>query len=105
MGKRIPISLMLLGFIILILGVFAIGIITGYFPIQDIFIDFYIFIFALVLISILGIIGAAFLGIYISHRVFSSQDFSTFEEEMLKMKTDIDYIREKIDDLTEDDSD
>ncbi len=104
MGKKIPLSLLLMGFIVLIFGILAIGIIIGYFPVGDIFTGFYTFVFALVVISILGIIGAAFLGMYISHRVFSSRDFSTFEEEMLKMKKDIDYIREKVDELVEDGS-
>lgn len=105
MNKRIPMSLLLMALIILILGGLAIMIMIGPFQIRDILIDFTVFVFALVIISILGIIGAAFLGIYISHRVFSSQGFSSFEEEMLKMKWDVRHIRKKVDELAEKDSD
>ncbi len=98
-------SLLLMGFIVLMLGILSVSIMAGFFRVGDFLTDFYTFVFALVVISILGIIGAAFLGIYISHRVFSSRDFSTFEEEMLKMKGEVEYIRKKIDELMEKGSD
>ncbi len=91
--------LLMLGMIVMLLGLLAIGLITGFFPVGDLLTDFYTFVFALVVISILSIIGATFLGIYISHRFFSAREFSAFEEEMLKVRDDIRYIRKKIDEM------
>ena len=101
MSRRLPMPLMLLGMVVMLLGLLAIGMITGYFAIGDLLTDFYTFVFALVVISILSIIGATFLGIYISHRFFSKREFSAFEEEMLKVRDDIKYIKNKLEDMSE----
>lgn len=100
--RKIPTSLLLVGLFVLLAGVTAVAIITGILPIRDILTSFYTFVFILVLISILGIIGALFLGMFISHRVFSSREFNVFEEEMLKMKRDVEYIKEKIEEMEDD---
>ncbi|MFW5928446.1 MAG: hypothetical protein ACOCSL_04500 [Thermoplasmatota archaeon] len=63
---------------------------------RDILTGFYTFVFGLVVISILAIIGAVFFGMYISHRIFSTRQFTTFEEEMLKMKDDVEEIKKKL---------
>ncbi len=100
--RRVPASLIILGFIVSIVGIFGIAIITGFFPMRDVLTGFYTFVFALVIISILAIIGAVFLGMFISHRVFSSRDFTAFEEEMLKMKNDIGTIKAMLEEKEED---
>lgn len=80
----------------MVMGLLGIGIISGFFRIGDVLTGFYTLVFALVLVSIFGIVGAIFLGMFISHRVLSTQEFTAFEEEMLKMKDDVDYIRKKL---------
>ncbi len=97
--KKIPFSLIVIGFLVIVFGVFSIALITGFFPVRDLLTHFYVFVFALVIISIMGIIGAIFLGMFISHRIFSSRGFTTFEEEMLEMKDDVEYIRDKLEKL------
>ncbi|MGI0131809.1 MAG: hypothetical protein ACREDK_01740 [Thermoplasmata archaeon] len=54
------------------------------------------FIFALVFTTILALVGAIFIGIYISHRLQSSTGFTPFEEEMLKMRGDVVEIRDRV---------
>ncbi len=80
----------------MVMGLLGIGIISGFFQIGDVLTGFYTLVFALVLVSIFGIVGAIFLGMFISHRVLSTQEFTAFEEEMLKMKDDVEYIRKKL---------
>jgi hypothetical protein len=57
-----------------------------------------VFIFALVFITILALIGALFVGIYISQRMQSSGGFTAFEEEMLRMRAE---VRQLTDDIGE----
>ncbi len=96
MKKKIPYPLLIVGFVVIVFGLFSLAMMTGIFPVGDILTDFYVFVFALVVISIMAIIGAIFLGMFISHRVFSSREFTSFEEEMLEMKNDIEIIRDKL---------
>jgi len=95
--KKVPIPLVMLGAIIIGVGLVAVAMMTGILPMRDVLTGFYAFVFGLVVISILAIIGAVFFGMYISHRIFSKRDFTTFEEEMLKMKEDVEKIKEKLD--------
>jgi len=95
--KRIPLSLKVISIVILILGGVGLAIILSWIQFEEIFYNFYAFVFGLVIISFLAIIGAMFVGMFISHRIFSSREFTTFEEEMLKMRRDVEDIKEKID--------
>ena len=54
-------------------------------------------------IILLALIGAIFLGMFLSHRILSSGTFTPFEEEMLRMREDIKEINEKLDALTKQD--
>ncbi len=101
--KKVPFPLLILGFLVLVFGIFALAIMTGYYPVRDTLTHFYAFVFALVFITIMAIIGAVFLGMFISHRVFSSQGFTAFEEEMLKMKEDIAVMKSMIEDSDSED--
>lgn len=58
-------------------------------PVQSALGNLLSFIFALVFTTILALIGAIFIGIYISQRLQSSVGFTPFEEEMLKMRADV----------------
>lgn len=57
------------------------------------------FIFSIVLITILALVGALFVGIYIAHRILSPQGFTPFEEEMLKMRDEVKELKGKVDKL------
>jgi hypothetical protein len=85
---------------LLIIGVLAaiwISVLTGYLTPGDIVGSFLGLVFALVVISILAIIGAVFLGMVISHRIMSGQGFTPFEEEMLKMRQEIREVHDRLD--------
>lgn len=47
------------------------------------------FVFALVFTTILALVGAIFIGIYVSARVLRTSGFTPFEEEMLRMRADV----------------
>ena len=50
-------------------------------------------------IILLALIGAIFIGMFLSHRILSSGTFTPFEEEMMRMREDIKEINEKLDTL------
>ncbi|HKV90591.1 MAG TPA: hypothetical protein VJQ43_05275 [Thermoplasmata archaeon] len=67
-------------------------------PVQSAVGNLLSFVFALVFTTILALIGALFVGIYISQRMQSPGGFTRFEEEMLKMRGDVERLAR---DLTE----
>jgi uncharacterized membrane protein YczE len=75
---------------ILIVGVLAaiwIGVFVG---------SFLVLVYSLVVIAILSIIGAVFVGMWVSHRVLSGQGFTPFEEEMLRMRQEVRELQERL---------
>ncbi len=54
------------------------------------------FVFALVFTTILALVGALFIGIYISQRLSSTLGFTPFEEEMLRMRSDVKQMRSEL---------
>jgi uncharacterized membrane protein YczE len=89
---------------VLIIGVLAaiwLAVLLGYLTPGDILGSFLTLVFALVVISILAIIGAVFLGMVISHRIISGQGFTPFEEEMLKMRQEVRDLGDRIDVIAE----
>ena len=99
--RDIPISLLIVASVLIFIGILVIMIFTGYISFEQIFTRFIVFVFSLVIISILAVIGAIFIGMFISHRVFSSRQFTTFEEEMLKMKSDVNEMKKMVEELKE----
>jgi len=75
--------------------------ITRTIRLTDIVSYFFLFVLALVIIAVLAVIGAAFMGVLISHRIFSVKSFTPFEEEMLQMRREVKEIKKKIDELAE----
>lgn len=57
------------------------------------------FVFALLLVTVLALVGAVFVGIFIAHRILSPQGFSPFEEEMMRMRGEVHDLTKKVDDL------
>jgi hypothetical protein len=68
-------------------------------PIQSAIGDPLAFVFALVFTTILALVGAVYIGIYVSARVLRTQGFTPFEEEMLKMRGEIRDIKATVDEL------
>jgi hypothetical protein len=51
---------------------------------------------ALVFTTIIALVGAIFIGIYISHRMLSPAGFTPFEEEMLRMRQDVSELKASV---------
>jgi hypothetical protein len=68
-------------------------------PVQAAFANFVSFIVALVFTTILALVGAVFIGIYVAHRLQSPTGFTPFEEEMLKMRSDVQSLRRDVESL------
>lgn len=79
--------------------------ITEAIRLTDLISYFFVFVLALVIIAVLAVIGAAFMGVLITHRIFSVKSFTPFEEEMLQMRKEVKEIKKKIDDLVEEEKD
>jgi hypothetical protein len=69
------------------------------FPIESALGDPVGLLLALVYTTVLALIGAIFVGIYISRRVLSPQGFSPFEEEMLHMRADLLELRRSVEEI------
>jgi hypothetical protein len=65
-------------------------------PVQSALGNLLSFVFALVFTTIVALVGALFIGIYISQRLQSPGGFTPFEEEMLKMRAEVHEIREEL---------
>jgi hypothetical protein len=68
-------------------------------PVQSAIGDPLAFVIALVFTTILALVGAIFIGIYISARILSPSGFTPFEEEMLKMRDDLRELRATVEEL------
>ena len=62
-------------------------------PIESAIGDPLSFVFALVFTTILALVGAIFIGIYVSARLLRTGGFTPFEEEMLHMRAEIRDIK------------
>lgn len=96
---KLSLSVIIWSVVIAILVVFEILQLSGIIRLSSIAANFYIFMFSLVTISILAVIGAIFLGITIAHRLLESRGFTPFEMEMLSMKEQISEMRKAIEEL------
>ena len=61
--------------------------------------NFYFVIVAIAVIGILAIIGAVFIGIFVTTRILSSQEFTPFEKEMLAMREDVKALTARVEEL------
>ena len=68
-------------------------------PISNALADPLAFVFALVFTTILALVGAIFVGIYLSHRLLTPSGFSPFEEEMLRMRSDLKEVRKIVEEM------
>ncbi len=58
-------------------------------PIQTALGDPLAVVIALLFTSLLALVGAIFIGIWVSHRLWSPSTFTPFEEEMLRMRAEV----------------
>ncbi len=82
-----------------VLAAIEVGVLTGALDPYNLGAQVYAILLALAFIGILSIVGATFLGIYVSHRILAVQEFTPFEQEMLRMREDVRELREQVDDL------
>ncbi len=68
-------------------------------PVQSALLNVLSFIFALFFTTILALVGAVFIGVYIAHRLSSPAGFTPFEEEMLKMRADLAHVKEEVEEI------
>ena len=89
---------------LLVFGVLVaieIGVLTGAINPNDPITSFLTLIYALVLIAVLSIVGAVFVGMFVSHRILSTQSFTPFEREMLHMRQEVGELRQQIERIAE----
>ncbi len=88
------------GLIVILLGV-EVAELTHLFtlPIQSVLGDPIAFVTALVFTTLLAVVGAIFIGLYLSHRLLTPRGFTPFEEEMLRMRAEVREIRAAVDEL------
>ncbi len=87
---------------VLVVGVLAaieIGVLTGLINANDPIASFFTFLYALVVISILSIVGAVFVGMFVSHRILSTEDFTPFEQEMLQMRREVHELSDRVEQI------
>lgn len=53
----------------------------------------------IVIVAVLSAVGAMFLGVFLTQRVFASSQFTPFEREMLAMREEVRQIREQVEAL------
>jgi hypothetical protein len=68
-------------------------------PVQSAIADPLAFVIALVFTTLLALVGAIFIGVYLSHRLLSPTGFTPFEEEMLRMRSDLQTVKRDVAEL------
>ena len=59
------------------------------------------FVFVLAFTTVLALVGAIFIGLYIAQRWLSATDFTPFEVEMLKMRDQLSELQQSVERLRE----
>jgi hypothetical protein len=68
-------------------------------PVQAVLSDPLSFVLSLMFTTILALVGAIFIGIYISHRLLTPSGFTPFEQEMLRMRSELAEIRQSVEEI------
>lgn len=63
-------------------------------PLSLAFLSPFTILLSLVLTTILALVGAVFVGFYLSSQIYHPRGFTPFEEEMLRMREDVLKLRE-----------
>ncbi len=89
---------------LLIVGVLVViwaGVYIGWINPGNLAVSFFLIVLGLVVVAVLALIGAVFLGMVISHRIMAGQAFTPFEEEMLKMRQEVRELRDRVEAIAE----
>jgi uncharacterized protein YneF (UPF0154 family) len=99
--KASRISMLLWFSLILILVIVELAEITHVFtvPIQNVLGDPLAIVIAIIFTTVVALVGAIFIGVYLSHRILSPTGFTPFEEEMLRMRADVQQVKRDVADL------
>jgi predicted membrane protein len=82
--------------LLLVILVFElVGIVT----LEDLIANPILFLIAFVIVAVLSAVGAMFIGVFLTHRIFASEEFTPFEREMLSMREDIRAIRKRLEEV------
>jgi len=68
-------------------------------PVQNLLSDPLAIVIALVFTTIVALVGAIFIGVYLSHRILNPTGFTPFEEEMLRMRADVQQVKRDVAEL------
>ncbi len=82
----------------LLLTVLALELI-GIVSLEDLIANPILFLIAFVIVAVLSAVGAMFIGVFVTHRIFASEDFTPFEREMLTMREEVRAIKRRLDEL------
>ncbi|HYA54116.1 MAG TPA: hypothetical protein VEG42_00755 [Thermoplasmata archaeon] len=98
-ANRVAILLWLV--LIVVLLIVEIAEITRLFtiPVQNAIGDPLAFVIALVFTTLVALVGAIFIGVYFSHRILNPSGFTPFEEEMLRMRSDVQAVKRDVAEL------
>ena len=96
--KASRIAILLWIALIVILLVVELAEITHVFtlPVQNALADPVAFVVALIFTTLIALVGAIFIGVFLSHRLLVPTGFTPFEEEMLRMRADIKEIKQDL---------
>ena len=95
------VAVLLWATLIVVLLVVEIAEITRRFtiPVQNVIGDPLAFVVALVFTTLVALVGAIFIGVYLSHRLLAPTGFTPFEEEMLRMRADLQDVKRNVAEL------
>ena len=68
-------------------------------PIQNAIGDPLAFVIALIFTTLVALVGAIFIGVFLSHRLLSPTGFTPFEEEMMRMRADVQDVKRDVAEL------
>ncbi len=74
--------------------------ITGVLTLADLAANPVLFLVAFVIVAVLSAVGAMFIGVFVTHRIFASSEFTPFEREMLHMREEVREIRERLEEIS-----
>ncbi len=72
---------------------------SGVLTLADLAANPILFLVAFVTVAVLSAVGAMFIGVFITHRIFASSEFTPFEKEMLRMREEVREIRERLEEM------
>ena len=93
---RIPSVYIFFVIILVIISIWIIASLAGLIPVEELLLNFTGFISMLVSITMLAVLGAIFLGMYLSHRMLTKKGFTPFEISMLEMHEDIKELKKRL---------